>query len=1276
MKKMRPELVLLPLLLLSSPSFADDSAYPDEIDHPTYEKIFRDAKAISNQLRATSDDKWATVVRIERLLNNTLSSIANAEQSIQTANSNINFWTNDNANREARLQVLADIYQQLLAEISELETIEAELFNDIQNREANLVPERSRLADLDREYSRERSLYLQSQDRLAGLRAEIQDRRSKIADIEQRQAARGADLAAQQDKLQKQLQRRDNLRGRRANLQNEIQGLEGRLSNVQGRLQQVENEMAPLRQERQRLNGRLDNIKNEISGLNTKISNTKAKIQDLRSKKQNAESQLEAVKAELQDLRGQKQALPGQISGLESELSGIETELAATNTDLADKEAKFTQVSENLKATNQELRQLQREPQTPERDAKIAKLKDKKQKQSERKKNLRGKVQDLKKKVTRLGNQKNQKTKALNQAKTKLANIDKKIQRKRAEKQNKEQAIANFTTRIQNNRQKLPALEQKLTQAQGRRQNVKGKLDQVANQLQALRPKKQRLEERLANISQNLSNQRATLADVRNKLQNLRQRIPETEAAIADLNQRLNRLANRLQRNRNELRSFRQEARQEEDNLNFRAGRLSRAEQRLNEQSQLVASLEADLAQVVSAREANLGVLNARLQDKVENENETRVHVDTIDSQTIAIAEAEEAIAQNQLFIAEETAKLPGIRTNLADAREEFRVADAAATTAEADTAAKKSDWQERKSRYLQFLAEAKNLGTAQGSAHAATVGEVDGRAFAGKRGLEVGEQIGSARAALDGKFRGLILGKLAGNQEGYYDGETSETDYQSGYDAGYEIGLQKSKAEAMRIKFPEGYRFERTRLLKKLPPTDLKDFEVEEIVGEGSGSGVDKDELDSDYRGRTDITSEDLREAARISSAIDSTVLETKGRLNRYDRPEVNLSLPQFVYEAPTSVNVDTEGRDCSQVYKEVADYIAACEAEYARAYPGDYLSEHQETFYNEYNEAYSMSYDVTFEAKKNETFKAGFDESFPVVYSEAKERGASVARARGLEDGKVAGYDENIVEQRDIAFKKGQKKVQKFFKNNAVVRLPKNARGEVRALDSRGMLQGSAFNLATTLENLGGIASKITDARVRIVALTNNVTINGQAASLNGIPAKSLKDFPQMAVGRVRDNAVPGEAIRLKAVFSYRGDDVDASFSEELNFNSKVIVNPEIQSGYDFDAEPKWRKWRVFPFKWDFRKHDISVNLTGLRNNVPGAYQVRAEIVEGSKYIKLLTATANVSAPSRGQTASGTIRYQFKKKKAEDKNLAIKITVSYEGTVVGERVLRMKSK
>ena len=79
--------------------------------------------------------------------------------------------------------------------------------------------------------------------------------------------------------------------------------------------------------------------------------------------------------------------------------------------------------------------------------------------------------------------------------------------------------------------------------------------------------------------------------------------------------------------------------------------------------------------------------------------------------------------------------------------------------------------------------------------------------------------------------------------------------------------------------------------------------------------------------------------------------------------------------------------------------------------------------------------------------------------------------------------------------------------------------------------------------------------------------------------------------------------------------------------------------------------------------------------RNNIPGKYKISAKIVEGSKYIKLKNSATSVAAPSKNQEITGGITYSFRKK-AKKKSLAIKLVISYDGEVLKEEIIKMKSK
>jgi hypothetical protein len=386
-------------------------------------------------------------------------------------------------------------------------------------------------------------------------------------------------------------------------------------------------------------------------------------------------------------------------------------------------------------------------------------------------------------------------------------------------------------------------------------------------------------------------------------------------------------------------------------------------------------------------------------------------------------------------------------------------------------------------------------------------------------------------------------------------------------------------------------------------------------------------------------------------------------------------MSLPEFVYITPTAISVDGETRDCSGVYKQVAELLSACALSYENTFKSSFLGSHKEKFFESYTGIFGKYRDEEIAKTNKNRYDEGYTKAYQIVFAEAKQRGAQVAYQNGFEDGKVKGYDENILDERTAQFEKGKEAVASFFKSNGVVRLAKGQNLFVKTTNPKGLIQGSEFKMGAKLINFGQVSSQVGDVVAQVIEHSGNISFESKREIIKGVPAQVKASLFNIFKSRISEDAMPGAKFNVTVKLSYPGDSVDGVESELATFIGKVVVNPEIKSALSFDREVKWRKWKPWPIKWKYRSHHVNVNLTGLRNNVPGKYKVTLEAISGAKYVNVETKSLEVAAPAKGATKVAGLRYKFKAK-AKDKKISFRVKVFYGSELLKTETVNIKSK
>ncbi|MBT3584863.1 MAG: hypothetical protein HN509_08140, partial [Halobacteriovoraceae bacterium] len=988
---------------------------------------------------------------------------------------------------------------------------------------------------------------------------------------------------------------------------------------------------------------------------------------------------LSSLPGKIQQVKGQIAALKKKVAGLKSTVAGLRTQQAAKKAEVA---ALMTQI-----------KKLRSGPQSDAIKVKI--------------KQLMGEVRAKRQVLNKLRNQ-------IKQSNATIASLESQLGTKKSELQTLKGQSDKLLAKLAGLEQKLPGLRSQLKQVTSQIPGARSQVTTAEAAVNAasgeIRPLRQVVKEaktrldakkgELATVKTAVARAKSQLSGAKTKMAALVKKKQNIETELPKLAQKLVALDRKVKAARQNAKALKQQLVVAENELgqiqqraDTIANRLARLSNEISTQQNVVATLENRITSMQNNMANLQGQANRRITEVdqnsrqiLENQNQMSANSQAISSMQSENSELHRAIASLEQEISE-------LERRLIAEDQRFQSADRIAQQAEAVTAADLAQFEKRSQLYRKFQGQAQSLGAGQGDRvggnSGAGVGDSEGQSSGQKNGQRIGKEI----AELDGLFRGFVKGKISGDAEGYHAGETSQVDYSAGLAAGKKIGLKKAIAEAKRINYPQGYAAKRGQLLAAKPQSST-------IVSNGNKGLIDsinsvsplffnsnKSLLSSDQlelekgledfsieKGDSDVTEEEILAARAIRSQIDSQVELTLEKIESYNSPERDLSAARVVYLTPAGVNPDMSAVSCVDVYKGVQDFVDACLSSFRFQYVASYNSEHKDKFFQVYSDVYGESRSISFSHNKDNRFVEGKEDAYGVVYPEAKARGAVVAQNRGIADGKVQGYENNIEEQRSSFTAKGKSDATAYFANNGVIRLDGKNAGSLEATSSRGLTQGSKGKLILKLSNLGHKVSKTGEVTLRLRELTNNIRLEKRALSTVDLPARkniTLKDVVSLTVG---EDAVPGSPIKIAATLIYKGDDISASFKEELLLTDFVKVNPEVASSVSAESEVKWRKWKVYPFSWKFRTVAVQVNIKGLRNNVPGHYDVKFEVLTGGKYLKVNTPAVKVAAMGRGQVGTANLSYTFTKK-AKKKKFSFKATVSYQGEELFTQTFNVKT-
>jgi predicted nucleic acid-binding Zn-ribbon protein len=1264
-------LALSTLILFCLNNSVSAQGLPDEIDIPRYRSLFNVAIVISYRLLGEANAQSAIVAGTQSEIDDSLDGIDRARADISESERSIERLAIDNQNLVSEIRRLLDYANRLDSENAnlsrELSSTRSErervlrdlgaarnllnnLLQEFNRAQSNRIAFNDAYERSDRQYSAVESNLRNAQSQVDSLSRDIQDAQRQVDELQRQLPAldqRLAELSNRERPLQNEISNRERELSR---LESEIPGLSSEVERRRAALSNAESGLAPLRQRVEAARSQVSSIESRQSSISAEISNLRSRIQGLERDGQAIPGQISEANAQISSLRSRQGEIAGEVNTLEARIDYSRNEISKNEQEISRLSSveqtpevqreirKLTNQNTSLKTvmarTLKEIEALNRESQAV--PSKIAALESKVRDLETRRSGLGGQISQLQSQISSKESERNalnsslaqarsglsqaesayaQASSSLNSFKEALAHAIKALENKRAQ-------VSNAQSGVQASRRDFQSTQNEVREVASRRRDVEVQIPQRVRELDAYRIKLSHARSQVTNLSRDLERARQDLAVALKNLENA-QRLEERALA------------------------------------SFQAQEQTVRAIEAREQS--LASHESELSDTISRNQSDAGnarTMSSRHQETIaNNEQQSRNESNSIVANQRAIASFESAVTR--------------LRQRIVGEQRDLDARDAKAKQALGVTASALSELQKRERLYADHLASARSLGGAQGRDNGRLLGLEAGSVLAEVRGREIGQRIGAEAALLDGFFRGLIRGKLAGNGEGYAAGVDSPEDYELGLKEGIVLGKRRALDTARAEDYPRAYREVRTTRLAATPSERvvLDNGENKELVllERIDFFGSDNKSLDE-----TEISEDELREANALASAVNAEVDRTRAHLDDYGRPERNLSVPSLVYTAPTTVPVDNRA-NCQPVYRGVSDFVNACKQAYSDSLASSFREAHRESFGDDYSGFYTDSFENSFALSRNQRFSEGRALAHKTVFAEAFSRGAVVAKARGVKEGEVKGYSDSIAAASTQMAAEGRASVTSFFDRNGVIR---NAgAGSLRGLDPRGALQGTKLAIDLKLANLGKVASTLGAVVAEFTVLTDNIRLERAKVALRGLPARKLIDLRDVTRIQIADNARPGSAIRLKVKLNYPGDELNASFSEELEISGTVKVNPEVGAQFANESEVNYRKWTVWPFSWKFATHEIKVTLKGLRDFVPAGHTVELQVLSGGELITVNTPSITTAPIGLGQVVEVPLSYTFKAK-AEEKELGFKVVIRYQSEVLHEQLIRVKTK
>lgn len=549
---------------------------------------------------------------------------------------------------------------------------------------------------------------------------------------------------------------------------------------------------------------------------------------------------------------------------------------------------------------------------------------------------------------------------------------------------------------------------------------------------------------------------------------------------------------------------------------------------------------------------------------------------------------------------------------------------------------------------YNRYLSDAENLGAGQ-TGDAITLGKNEGQTLstllAKQNGVSVGQELGKVEA----KYWGSVRGEIHGYDLGYSEGLASVEDQASArQDANAKAAVD---AELFaQINFKPGF-FEELVLQEFKKPL-FKSFNFKTLIKTSLNSPAFEESMET----VTPLSPEEISRSEHLKTPLDIGIMQVAKDVKTIETKARRLSNPEIAFETPTQIPHGSV--ECTQVYKSLAVFKAACENSYKRNFSQNFVMSAQKSF----NELYQPKFTTEF----NIANVSHRELSYPQEQADAHK----VARAEGARIGKIeiyqttfgSTYKKSYISELEKARLKAKLDASKELANFLKVKpLLTVASSSLSADHFRG---GEIISILGKVKNISPIALK-GPVLVRLTEVVNAEKIESEAI-LNQASGLTLTDLPSLKV-KVSSNAKAGEKLIIKGTVDLPGDLYRFSRQEKFELIQALSANPSHDLDLNFNKNPN--------IKGVFRRniHFLSVTLTPNVEDLPDGFKIKlTPLSDGNNLMEVKESSIDTGALTFKNAKAVRFSYIFKDG-AKDKTISLELTIGYSGKTIKKQVFTL---
>lgn len=965
-----------------------------------------------------------------------------------------------------------------------------------------------------------------------------------------------------------------------------------------------------------------------IDSLEAQITHTQSEIARLRR-------EIPSLESQIQQLRSEDSRVLSEIRGLQNEESNLSFRMQQAQNELRPMEAQLERKEQRLRELQRELEQSRR----IEREAESS---------------LNQTIAE----AQRLDRQIEQEQTQQRQLEAELRNIETRISSVESEISRAESSIGTLNSSLSTERSKLSALSGRVSEAEAELARLRTaggtpeeisaaerRLGAVTNARNNTANEIRSLEQQITRAESQIRTLRSQIDGLRRDQQTLPSRISQSNARERQLSSQRSQVQSSLHRYQVEVQSARRNTEVRIAAVDGQRQEVRNDELMVNRQRQLIENLGRQI-DVTRRNISDLTLRSRNLNAQIASASELiRSHQTTIPRLEQSIRDDQNEIAQGERDLIR--ARNDERTHTAAVARDEAKLAD---VTRRRDAA--QNEMNVRANLYNRYLSEAQSLGSSQ-SASGTTLGAKEGEEISAllskQNGVSVGQELGVAEARHWGSVRGEIQGYELGYSEGLASLEDraraiSESSAKAAVDA--ELYAQRNFKPVF---FEE---FVQAEFKKPLPESlkfnSLKAFSV----------GLSRN-AEAAMAAVSPLSPNEIAQSEILKTPLDAGILQIAKDVKTISAKAQRLSDPEIAFKAPTQIPFGTA--NCSQVYKGLSVFKAACESSYKGAFQNNFVTAAKGTFVQIYNAQFRSEFDAANLSQRESRYPGEL-------------KAASViGRAEGLRIGKIEIYDTTYAANYKTAYAAELEKARAKAKADASAELANFLKVKPLLTVASSSLTAENFRGGEEVTVLGKVKNVASVAlngpvMVRITELVNAEKVQSEAV-LNDAGALALTDLPSLKV-KVLNSAKAGETMIVRGVVDLPGDLYKPARQEKFELTQVLSANPAHDLGLNYNKTPD--------IKGVFRRniHFLTVSLKPKFEDIREGYKLTLTPVgEASALVEVKQRQLDSGAIAVGANKEIRFSYTFKDA-AKAKSLTMELAISYAGKVIKKDIVTVVPK